>query len=286
MNELRHHVTELFCTSIELHGQTAHVLAGGDVTVSGPAGDTVHHLDNLIRKVAAAPQKDWAALVADHVGTGLAAADGDDTDPLTARDFTDIHTLIRTRLYPDTCVPPECLHRPVAPGLAQCLVLDRVHTLTAITEQIRATWPVSDTELYALAGRNIRTDGPAEIVQSDYPADAPPWYLLHAGDYTSAHALWLAEYPDITGPHGTLFTIPAELILHATPIHNLDILEAGQLLAKLSSHHYANDPYPISPHLYWCHEGCIELAACVDSSESLTLHPTDEFVSVLNQMAP
>jgi hypothetical protein len=139
MGDVRSQVTELFCAAAELRGHTARVTGDGEVTVTGPAGTSICHLENLIRKAAAAPPRDWAALAAGHFGTGLAA---DDTDPLNTREFTEIKTLVRTRLYPDNGHDEvDCVCRPLAPGLVQRVVLDSVHTIAPVTHQLLASWP-------------------------------------------------------------------------------------------------------------------------------------------------
>lgn len=284
MDEVRGQITELFCAAAELHGHTAQVTGDGVVTVTGPSGTSICHLENLIRKAAAAPQQDWPALAADHFGTGLA---DDDTEPLKTREFAEIKTLVRTRLYPDNGHDEvDCVCRPLAPGLVQRVVLDSVHTIAPVTYPLLAGWPVTEPDLFILAEGNTRTDGPLSITRADFPEDAPPWFLLTGSDYTSAHARWLGDYPDVMGPAGVLFTAPSELSILAAPIHGIEILMAGNILAKLGTHHYANDPWPISQHLYRWHEGHIELAAVVEPGEdSLALYPTDEFVALINQLA-
>lgn len=288
MDKIRRHVSELFCTAAQLRGYTACVTGDGEVTVSVSAGDMVCYMDNLARKVAAAPQHDWAALVADHFGTSVAHFDVD-AEPLEEHDFTEIAALVRTRLYGDGAAgQAECVCRPIAPGLMQRVVLDGVHTITPVTYPLMAKWEVDEADLYALGEQNTRADGPVSMERADFPVGAPPWFLLAGGDYTSAHALWLgSDYPDVIGPAGAIFAAPAEHSIYASPIHDhRDVLETGQILAMLSNKHFANDPSPISRHLYRWHDGRVELAACVVSTESsFTLHPTDDFMTMLNQLA-
>ena len=126
MDEVRGRITELFCAAAELHGHPAQVTADGEGTGSGPAGTSICYLENLVRKAADAPPQDWPALAADHFGTGLA---DDDSEPLKTREFAEIKSAVRTRVYPDNGHDEvDCVCRPLAPGLVQRVVLDSVHT--------------------------------------------------------------------------------------------------------------------------------------------------------------
>jgi hypothetical protein len=88
------------------------------------------------------------------------------------------------------------------------------------------------------------------------------------------------------GPAGALFTAPAELSILAAPIQGIDVLEAGNILATLGAHDFANDPWPISRHLYRWYDGRIELAAVVEPAEdTLGLYPTDDSLTLLSQLA-
>lgn len=63
---------ELFCAAAELRGYTGQVTAAGEVAVTCVSRVTAYYLANLLGKVSAAPQQEWAALGAGHLGTGPA----------------------------------------------------------------------------------------------------------------------------------------------------------------------------------------------------------------------
>lgn len=287
MNDVRRQVAELLCAAARLHGCSAQVTSEGDVRVTDPTGTTVFYLDNLISTLAAAPQHDWAALVADHLATALSHYAVDRAAPLRAMEFFQVQVLVRTRLYPDSFGELlECVSRPVAPGLTQHVVLDSVHTIAPVTPELSERWNVTEETLFTVAERNTHADEPLMVRRADFPAGAPPWFLLAGEDYTSAHALWLGDYREVIGRAGALFTIASEGTIRAAPIDGVDVLETGTNLAILAAHHFANDPRQISPHLYRWHNGRIELAAYVRSApEGLGLYPTDEFLTLLNQLA-
>ncbi|WP_429428557.1 hypothetical protein [Nocardia sp. GAS34] len=275
-------VVELLCAAAELRGYKPVVTAGDEVTVTGPAGTTVIFVDDLLREAAAAPPHDWAALAADYLGTALAQLEV----PLGPIDFDEAKKLVRTRLYGNQFRGDiRCVHRTLPCGLVQRAVLDSVHTMSAVTYEQLAGWPIDERDLFVLAEENTLRDGPADFVRADFPDGVPPWYLLSGGDYTSAHALWLCDYP-VLGRSGAVFAVPTHLNLYAAPVEDLDVLEAIWVLARIAVQRYEDDPWPVSPHLYHWHNGRIELAVhLTHDNTTVRIQPTDDFQLVLNQLA-
>ncbi|MGX1806013.1 hypothetical protein ACWIGI_09870 [Nocardia sp. NPDC055321] len=254
--------------------------------MTGAAEALVFYPDNLMRTVAAAPQQDWAALVADHLATLLSNYSADRITPPKEERFSEIQGLIRTRLYPESSDEARiCVCRPVADGLTQRIVLDSVNTIAQVTPDLPGRWNVGEDELFAVAERNTRADAPLSVLPAGFPEGVPPWFQLAGADYTSAEALWLGDYADVIGRAGALFAIASEGTIRAAPINGVDVLEAAHVLGSLTAHHFVNDPRPISPHVYRWHDGHIELAIHIRSTpDSLELYPTDEFWMVLNRL--
>ncbi|MGF6884496.1 hypothetical protein ABIA39_005731 [Nocardia sp. GAS34] len=243
-------VVELLATAAQLHGYTVQVTSDGELFLTGPAGTAAVRLDDLLRRAAAAPPQDWPALAADYLATDIARLEAERKLPLEAQDFATGKPLIRTRLYGnDFREPPGSVSRALPCGLLQRVVLDGVHTMSAITYQDLDRWPIEEAELFVLAEHNTLTDGRADLIEPDFPDDAPPWYVLDGGEYTSAHALWLCDYP-VTSPRGAVFAIPTHLRLYAAPITTVTILRAVHVLAQISAQRHRTDPSPVSPHLY------------------------------------
>ncbi|RMI33619.1 hypothetical protein [Nocardia stercoris] len=286
MRDIRRQIEELFCAAADLRGCTAQVVADGAVRVTRPMfGSRVYYMENLVRKAAAVPPADWAALVADHLGTGMV---DDEVEPLTSKPFAELRALVRTRLYPESDpADSDCVRRPIAFGLEQRVVLDAVHVIYPITQDMLAGWPVDAADVFALAEAGTRADGPVRLTAADFPAGVPPWFLLSGGDYTSAHALWLGDYPELTGRAGAVFAVPAESSLYAAPFDGVDVLDViSFVLGPLTLRHFEQDPWPTSPHVYRWHEGRITPAVYVAGSgeNGLILRPTDEFLAVFDEL--
>ncbi|WP_280424774.1 hypothetical protein [Nocardia carnea] len=202
-------ITELFRTAVELHGFTAHVTGDSEVTVESPSATTIFYLDNLIRELATAPQYDWAALVADHFNTELAH---EGSPPLHEMAFADITASVRTRLYPESNHSQvDCVCRPLAPGLTQRVVVDDVHTISPVTHELLASWPITEANLFALAEHNTRADGPLTIEQADFPTMHHPGTCSSAMTTPPPTPYGSTSMPTSQGPPGSCSPCPRNL---------------------------------------------------------------------------
>lgn len=260
------------------------------IAVSGEGVDDgwVLHLENLRRKVAAEPQDQWPALVADHLGSWFAGIEADNEVPIDFNDFQQLRSMLRTRLYPEDMSDPgfAVISRPLAHGLSQRVVIDQVNTIASLTRERLARWPVSEDELFALAEANTREDGLLEFEDNLDPQSEEPQIggLLGNADYTSAHVRWLNDYP-VVGRWGTLFIVPHEGAIFVHEINSMDALIAVGTLAKIAVAGYADRPSPVSPHVYRWSDGVIELAAAThQSSNSLELRISESFQSLVEEL--
>ncbi|WP_433679576.1 hypothetical protein [Nocardia sp. CA-119907] len=268
-------------------GYSCRVANADDVMLSGPAGDVMVGLTNLRRMAADEPPDQWPALVADYLSTGLVDLEID-RDPLDTGNFAMMRGLIRTRLYSGQGGTPDVVHREVAPGLVQRVLIDQVHTMAPITYPMLRQWPIDECDLFILAEQNTRADGPLEAIT--HRIDAPMsdgveiTMLSGISDYITAHARWLDEYP-VVGPAGSVFAVPSQRQIYAHPVANLDVVRATTVLAQVAVLDYAQRPWPVSQDVYWWHDRTIELAATTEhTGEALCIYPSDSFLSALNEL--
>lgn len=262
-------------------GYTCRVEAQDDMVLSGPSGQVLVELTNLRRMAAGEPREQWPALVADYLSTGLIELDVAH-DPLDTGDFGSMRTLLRTRWYSADADPRDAVWRAVAPGLAQRLLIDQVHTMAPVTRAMTRAWSVAEEDLFELAEANTRGDGPLDLVT--HPFENPHAdridiaMLCGQSDYITAHARWLGEDYPVAGPAGVVFVVPSQRHIYAYPVADARIRRATTLLAQLAVLEYTERPWPVSPDIYWWHEGRIELAAAFRRErDQLLLHPSDRF---------
>ncbi|MFQ6330131.1 hypothetical protein ACLMAL_28895 [Nocardia sp. CWNU-33] len=249
------------------------------VTLSGPATFTLT-LGDIRRLAASCSAEQWAVLVADRIDTHIITLETDAEYPLDYTDFTVMQHLVRTRLYGTASVGVDGVRRIVAPGLVQRVLIDRVHTVTHVTYDMLAHWPVSEFELFAVAERNVRADGGVAITRDSFDIPTarglPPIALLTGPEYLTAHARWLGEH-QVTGPAGAVLIMPSKESIYAYPVTDVEVIRSMTVLADLAALH-AEDPWLINSCVYWWRDAALDLAAITHrEGNTVVIRPTDAF---------
>ncbi|MEV6427626.1 hypothetical protein [Nocardia sp. NPDC051463] len=271
-------------TIVQNHGYSC-TIESDELLLSG--SDWVLPLDNLRRKVAAEPQDQWPALVADHLTTMFNELDVTTTDPLDMDDFERIRPLLRARMYPEDMadVGIPVVARTLAPGLVQRVVIDQVQTMVAVTSDRLSHWRIQEQDLFQLAEDNTYDDGLLTVEDLEDEDGERIFGLYGSADYASAHVRWRSEYP-VIGRWGAAFVVPCEGTVFIHPLDGTDAYVTVGTLAKMAMVTHAQRPSPVSPSVYWWNDGIIELAADVrEMGDELELHVSAEFQEVMEQIA-
>ncbi len=245
--------------------------------LSGPSRLRIG-LVNLRQMAHQMPREEWPALVADHLGTLVTAAE----HPLDIRDFDCVRHLVRTRVYPAGAANGRALYRELAPGLLEVLVADTPTTVRMIRRDETTDWPATVPELFALGYDNVRDDEPLE--REDHDMEGVAVTLLH-GDtfYAATHSLWLPDYVEV-GEHGALVVLPTRHTLAVYPIRDDGAIMATEKLRTFAQRAYEDGPGSLSPELYWWRSGRLTHVKSRLSERSLDLFPTPEFVAMLETL--
>ncbi|MBF6171843.1 hypothetical protein [Nocardia blacklockiae] len=203
-------------------------------------------------------------------------------------DFAAVRGLIRTRMYSTAPAGVQVVRRVVAPGLIQRIVIDHGGTVTPVSYELLQRWPIGEFELFTLAERNVRAEGGVRIRHGelDIPlADAlPPLAILSGPEYLTAHVRWLDEHP-VTGPAGAVLIMPSAQHIYAYPVVGAEVAAAVTVLAQLARASYEEEPAPITPWVYWWHDGQLELAATAGHQDGqVQPHPTEQFRRVVERL--
>lgn len=245
------------------------------------AGDSGHlevPLAELRQMVADEPGERWRVVVANYLG-GQA-------DPPDVSDFGAVRGILRARVCASESQANGVVRREVAPGLAQDVLLDDVHTVRPVTREMVRAWAVDEQDVFAAAERNVRGDPPLEVDRPEMGGAAAglPISMLSGSEYTTAHLSWLGDYP-VTGSAGTLLIAPTERLLFTYPIEQAPVVRALTVLAQIALGVHAEQPWPVSRFVYLWRDGRVELAATTErSGGGLNLIPTRDFAEFLSTL--
>lgn len=276
----------LFRLRAKNRGLAVTVVSADELEIVGASSGTpwTIQLDNLRRRAEQAPRDQWRNLI-DEFLDQLGDAD-QDTAPTESLD--DVRSQLRTRIYPVDREIPDGLvpvRRPVAPGIEECLVIDRPTTVMTPSADRVADWPLDSDGLLDLGRANLRAGQPLEVVQREVMDGADIAVLAGDEDYASTHLLWLDRYP-VVGPYGALVAVPAEGVLFVHPITDGTVYSAGEVLAGATLDRYAQAEKPIAAALYHWHDGEIFLAADLRTSgDEVSIVLSPGFQSLMEHLA-
>ncbi|GHH81104.1 hypothetical protein GCM10018781_62980 [Kitasatospora indigofera] len=270
-----------------------HELARRGVAVT-VAGDTVHapqgtnSLFNLAETCRRSDPRSWPQLVEQHFGA-LANA-GRTMDDGAAQLLRGAYL----RLVPDDSLPPEALAdsfryaRPVATGLLEALALDLPDSVRLLTDQ-----DVARAGLDALrtAGRANLLAEPAEHEVIATPSGATLHSVSGPSLFVASKALVLADLVrSLTGrevpEHGVLFTVPSRHLLVFHPVADRHAVGAVNDLAAFGLGAHQDNPGPLSPRLYWWHQGAVTCLTRIDEvTRTFSIAAPDELMTALRALS-
>ena len=235
------------------------------VLVTDAAGSAQElNLVHLARRLKNLPDEEWEAAAHDFLGVLLRAT-------TTLGPLESHAEQLRLRLGP--AYPPGGAGTPFAQplpgtGLVRNLVVDSPRHMCYVTAADIEASGKSASEWLELAARNLAaTTEPGWLgpIQPDLPVLAG-----NAGDgYDAARALVLDRLTRPTEA-GHFIAVPARDWLFALPA-TPEALDRLGVLAAAAAATYRNDPYPVSPKVYWVRP--------IEGWETLDLAPASEGVA-------
>jgi hypothetical protein len=219
-------------------------------------------------------------------------------DPAAAR------RLVKARLVPEDRVTDDLVHRPVLPGIEAVLVFDLPDRLV----------PVGPANLAALAAAGDAAPGDADddgepasdedalwqeafdrVAAEDHPdidveefGEGVPLMLLASDSFFCAtNALWIERFLD-PPPHGLLFAVPHRHVIVVHAVHDQGVALALPNLVLLARHNHAEGEGPISPDVFWWHDGEVARMDVVetanDEGTELAINLPDELAAVVAEL--
>lgn len=144
----------------------------------------------------------------------------------------------------------------VADGLAAGLVAVEAGELAPVHPDELVAWGLGREEAFHLASANVR-GAPLPAVTSHAPSGGAELVFVSGPDATaSAHALWLDDLVGGVPAAGALVAVPHQRAVLAHRLSRWDhAVEAVNLLVMMADAAWAQGTAPVSPDLYWWHDG-------------------------------
>ncbi|MEV3989887.1 immunity 49 family protein [Streptomyces sp. NPDC049837] len=266
-----------------------HADRGTPVTVTGAtvrAAQGTQSLHNLAEYCRRADPRAWPELVDRHLSALERATHAKPDAPERVLENAYL------RLVPDDAFPPEVASsfryaRKIAPGLLETLALDLPETVRVLDDK-----DVARTGLEALrtAGRANLVEEPVEYDTVRTESGATLHVVSGESMFVASKALVLGELARaVTGrelpAEGALFTVPSRHYLAFHPLEDRQVVGAVNDLAAFGLGAHNDNPGPLSPRLYWWHEGAITCLTHIDeATRSFSVEPPDELMAIMRRL--
>ncbi|MFJ9845450.1 hypothetical protein ACIRYZ_34420 [Kitasatospora sp. NPDC101155] len=267
-----------------------HAGVGVRATVTGQfvqRAEGASNLYNLAEFCRRAEPGEWPQLVERHfralAGAGESTPQGQD----------DVLRCAYLRLIADDAIPAEMAPsfsylRPVATGLMEALCLDLPDTVRTLDDRFVAE--VGLERLRAAGRANLIAD-PVEFDVLEGPTEGSTLYAV-TGDsmFTASKALVLDELARAVTGHelpqdGALFTAPSRNYLFFHPLAEPQVAGAVNDLASIALRVHSESPGPLSPRLYWWHQGAVTNLTRIDEAQrSFSIAPPAELMAILRRL--
>ncbi|MGW3042644.1 hypothetical protein ACWC9T_21970 [Kitasatospora sp. NPDC001159] len=267
-----------------------HAGVGVQAAVSGQSvhrAEGASNLYNLAEFCRRAEPGEWPRLVERHfralAGAAESTPDGQD----------DVLRCAYLRLIADDAIPAEMAPsfsylRPVATGLLEALCLDLPETVRTLDDRFVAE--VGPERLRAAGRANLIAD-PVEFDALEGPTEGSTLYAV-TGDsmFVASKALVLDELARAaTGrelpEEGALFTVPSRDYLFFHPLTESKVAGAVNDLASITLRVHSENPGPLSPRLYWWHQGTVTNLTQIDEARrSFSIVLPAELMAILRRL--
>ena len=220
-------------------------------------------------------------------------------DPAEAR------RLVKARLVPEDRVTDDLVHRPVLPGIEAVLVFDlpdrlvpvgpaNLASLAAAGAEAPADDDATDGEptddedaLWQEAFDRVAAEDHPEIDVEEFGEGVPLMLLASDSFFCATNALWIERFLD-PPPHGLLFAVPHRHVIVVHAVHDQGVALALPNLVLLARHNHAEGEGPISPDVFWWHDGEVSRIDVVESANDegteLAINLPDELAAVVAEL--
>ena len=234
-------------------GRRGHKVSAGD-GVAVLADGTALGLTNLSGVVAAAPDDEWPALVAEHVDRVLTA----ELEP--SAEYDEVRGQLRVRMWGtetlEAAAGMGAVSVEVAEGLHKVLVIDFPTEVLAVTAADLAEWAVDTSDAFDEAQANTEAAEWDLLVHSADVALANSSVDIYEGSfYTSSFVVSPLLLDALDAPLGAWVSAPVGHVVLVHEIVDQSALSALSEMAIAAAGFWADGPSSLSPDVYRWFEG-------------------------------
>jgi hypothetical protein len=238
-------------------------------------------LENLYRRARREERSTWPELIAGFLGS--VPTEQLENPPAGLAEVAD-RLLVRLGQPLGKAADLEIWFQPlVEPDLGLNLVIDYPQSMSYVSRQMvdDSGQPASAWVERALA--NLAAQTPPDCLRL-VDADSGLRHCAVGDAYDSARALLLAQLlPEATD--GCFVAVPGRDDLLVLPVTAAGLAHVPMLKAVAEKNH-PSAPYSISNEVYWVKDGKWHLFQIVMKGENVTVQPPQEFLEVLQRLAP
>lgn len=245
----------------------------------GEAEGAVFSVHNLAANLARIDRSSWPDYVAWHFGHLM------EGPPEIPTEYTRARRRLRVRLastgWVERLPSPEIV-RPVAEDLHQVLMITFEHGASTVPPDACGAWETNLDAVWEDAKRNTLLDEPRERRAMLKPSgERLTW--IRGSWWASTLLLELGRYLSPHPAHGALAMVPVRDALLFHEITDDSFVDSMRAMIELGLTYHFDDPDPLSPHLYWWHDGSISRLVAFEDGRLLPAWG-DEFREVLTDL--
>jgi len=148
--------------------------------------------------------------------------------------------------------------------------------------------PASDEDaLWQEAFDRVAAEDHPEIDVEEFGEGVPIMLLASDSFFCATNALWIERFLD-PPPHGLLFAVPHRHVIVVHAVHDQGVALALPNLVLLARHNHAEGEGPISPDVFWWHDGEVTRIDVVetanDEGTELAINLPDELAAVVAEL--
>ena len=221
---------------------------------------------------------------------------------LNASDFSQVEQYIAVRLYPSEYAKfmntgnTAAALRPFAGDVFATLVYDFPHTVSNISKIDMEQWGKTPDELFTIGLENVRRnyDLTPEIVN----VEGNDFFAINSEHFFAPNILFeLDRHPELVGRYGSIVAIPRRNTVMIFPIQGraVALVNLTTLFFAMVPAMYQAGPGPLTPEVFWYHDGQYETLnyhngqyEMTDQStlgKSIQFFPSDDFTAMMNDLA-